>query len=121
MVQRVWVAHRGPQHVIIDCCEGMVEDLGFDPRGMPTREVYDRPGDDAYLRLMDRVYATGEPLYIPHAPAIDGTQGRLVIAPLRDEHGIWGVTLLWKARVARPHAMRPPASPAIPVALPESA
>ena len=120
MVERVWAAYRGPQHVIIDCCPGMIEDLGFDPRGMPTREVYDRPGDDAYQRLMDRVYETGEPLYIAHAPALDGTAGCLIIVPLRDQLGTWGLTLLWKARVARPLGARPASSPAIPVALPES-
>lgn len=118
-VTRVWAAYRGPQHVIVDCCEGMVEDLGFDPRGMPTREVYNRPGDGAYQALMDRAYATGCPIVVHEAPSLDGTVGRLVIVPLRDEAGVWGLSLLWKAHRL---AAKPLASAlALLAALPESA
>lgn len=118
-VARVWAAYRGPQHVIIACDIGMLEDLGFDPRGMPTREAYNRPGDDEYQALMDRVYATGQPIAVRDARAPDGTSGRLVIVPLRDDVGVWGLSVLW---IARPRGVVPlPSAPPRRPALHESA
>lgn len=111
----IWGAYRGPQHVIIARCDGMTEAIGFDPLGMPAREAFSSP---VVLSRLDTVYRTGRADSLM-VPVRGGREGLLVIVPLRDEGGVWGVTTLWKARqpVATPLA----SAPASPVALRESA
>lgn len=118
MTERVWAAYRGPCHVIVDCDDGMETLLGFDPRGMPAREAFHQPIDSLGQRLMDEVYATGVAGAM-ESPDRDGNMGIVVIVPLRDEYGVWGLTTLWLSH--RPVATPRPSAPASPTLLRESA
>jgi hypothetical protein len=92
VVDHIWIAYRGAAHVIVDCCDGAIEALGFDPRGMPAREAF---ASAEVIGALDAVYLTGCP-YAMDSPDREGNLGTVVIVPLADEQGVWGLSSLWK-------------------------
>lgn len=79
----------GPQHVMIDCNEAMLETSGFDPRGMPAREAF--PGYTNLQRLMDLCYRKGR------SYEVEFPDGLWVTYPWHDASGS-GIATAWRAR-----------------------
>lgn len=102
----MWAAFRGACHIIIDCDGPMRDVVGFDPVGMPAREVFSEPDDSLAQQLMDRAYRTGV-AQAYECPDRHGTPGLVVIVPLQDEDGVWGLTTLWRAHAAALHPALP--------------
>lgn len=113
MPERIWLAYRGPSHVIIQHDPVLTTLLGYSPLGMPAREAFAQADHAPMQRAMDQVYRTGQPCAI----ATDNRMGLgvVVIVPLRDELGVWGIGTLWKGRTraAAPLASVPSARPAL--------
>lgn len=84
----------GVAHVTTWASAGMKTLTGFDPVGLPAREVW--PGFDEAQRLMDECLVTGEPQERIET-ATDGTVGVLVILPRRRHGVVFGVTTAYRA------------------------
>ncbi len=89
------VLYRGPDH-IVEYTNPVNRQMwgGRDPTGKPFREAYPEVGP-RYFELWDRVYATGEPVFLPEALAqVDHGEGgpdetflNILLLPRRDRAG----------------------------------
>lgn len=61
----VW---QGPQHVLVYMNAVWRQIFGDRPLWVPARDAFADMRQDEYFSLVDRVYETGEPLYLPQAP-----------------------------------------------------
>ena len=61
----VW---QGPQHVLVYMNAVWRETFGDRPLWVPARDAFADLRQNEYFSLVDRVYETGEPLYLPQAP-----------------------------------------------------
>ncbi|HYF41038.1 MAG TPA: PAS domain S-box protein [Ramlibacter sp.] len=88
---------RGPDHVFEIANAPMRELYGHRPLiGRPAREALPELASQGYFELLDKVYATGEPVEGKAAPAMVPTRdGQLeqrfydfIYQPVRDDHGV---------------------------------
>lgn len=86
---------RGPQHIVIATTDDLERLTGFDPTGIPAREVWCDPHSRRVQAEMDATWQDGSPRVVDGVPNNDGVFGSVTIVRVTVEGRCYGVATQW--------------------------